>query len=173
MLRSRLLLLGLAVAFPALAGEAGYLTREVELKVAPSQSAGVVSRLAKHTKVEVLVEQRAWAQVKSGETTGWMLSFYVMKGEPAPSVSWGRRLSSAWSLGTERKVNTSATIGVRGLDEEELKSAQFNETELKRLEGLSLAAPEGERFAGQGSLVPQRLEYLPAPAAPDAPAFQQ
>lgn len=168
-----LLLMGLALSCPALAGESGYLTREVELKAAPSQSAGLVARLAKHTKVEVLVEQRAWAQVKSGETTGWMLSFYVMKGEPAPQVSWGRRLSSAWSFGTDRKVNTSATIGVRGLDEEDLKSAQFDEVELKRLEGLSLAPAEGERFAGQGSLVPQRLEYLPPPAAPAAAELQQ
>jgi hypothetical protein len=165
MSRLRLLLLGLALAFPALAGEAGYLTREVELKAAPSQSAGAVGKLAKHTKVEVLAEQRSWAQVKAGETTGWMLSFYVMKGEPAPPVSWGRRLSSAWSFGSDRKVNTSATIGVRGLDEEDLMSAQFDELELKRLEGLSLAPSEAERFAGQGGLRPQRVDYLATPPA--------
>ena len=55
-------------------------------------------------------------------------------------------------------------LGVRGLDEEQLKSAQFNEPELKRLEALGVARAEGEAFARRGQLQPQKVDYLAPPA---------
>lgn len=163
----RLLCLLAVVLAPAgaAAGEPGYLTREVELKAAPSHSAATLARLPKDSRVEVLLDQRAWAQVKAGSVSGWTLGFYVMKGEPAASAGLGKRLSEAWSLGTERSTATSATIGVRGLDEEDLKSAKFDEHELRRLEGLTMSPSEATRFAKQGGLVVQSLGYFPPPRA--------
>lgn len=153
----------LLASLQAAAGEAGYLTRDVELKAEPAQGAPVVGRLAKDTDVEVLAEQRAWAHVKSGATSGWMLAFYVMKGQRAAPTGLGKRLSEVWSLGTERSAATSSTIGVRGLDEEDLRSARFDEQALERLDAAALPADEATRFAKEGGLVPRRLDYFPAP----------
>src|SRR2546423_11044468 len=134
---SRLLALALFfVSFEILA-EPGYATRDVELKAEPAGAAKVVGTLQKGAKFEIVGEKGAWSQVSSGglsgQLSGWALSFYVMKGEPAAQVSMGTRLGEVWSLGTERRAETNATIGIRGLDEEQLKSAQFNAEELRRL----------------------------------------
>jgi hypothetical protein len=154
----------LLVCLPALGGEAGYTSREIELKAEPAGGARALATLPKGTKVEILGEHKAWSRVTAGSASGWTLSFYVMKGEPPAEVGMGRRLSEVWSLGTERRAGTNPTLGIRGLDEEELKAAQFNAEELKRLEALSLPRPEGEVFAKQGGLVPQPVQYFAAPS---------
>src|SRR5688572_18498852 len=115
----RLLYLLLCLPLAALGGEAGYMSREVELRVAPAGGSAVVGKVAKGEKLEILAEQRSWSQVRAGNQTGWALSFYVMKGEPAPERRVGRRLGELFSLGTERRAETTATIGIRGLDEEQ------------------------------------------------------
>jgi hypothetical protein len=153
----------LALPLSAVGAEAGYTSRELQLKAEPATGAAVLATLPKGAKVEILGERKAWSKVRSGPATGWALSFYVMRGEPAGEVGLGRRLSEAWSLGTERRAETSATIGVRGLDEEELRSAQFDAGELERLEALPPPKDDVERFAKQGGLVPQDVQYLAAP----------
>jgi hypothetical protein len=164
MLRRFAFLMLLALPLSALCAEAGYTSRELELKAEPAAGAQALATLPKGAKVEILAEQKAWSQVRSGAVSGWTLSFYVMKGEPAADVGLARKLSEAWSLGTERRAETTATIGVRGLDEEQLRSAQYDAEELKRLEALSLPAADAERFAKQGGLVRQAVQYFPAPA---------
>jgi hypothetical protein len=157
-----LLLLCLPLAAIA---EPGYATRDIELKAQPAGSAAAAGTIQKGAKFEIIGEKSPWSQVKAGNLTGWALSFYVMKGEPAAQTSMGQRLSEVWSLGTERRAETNATIGIRGLDEEQLKSAQFNAEELRRLEALSVPRPDGEAFAKQGRLVQQQVNYFPPPAA--------
>jgi hypothetical protein len=146
-------------------GETGYATREVELRAEPLAGAAVVGTLAKGAKFEIVGEQKAWAQVKSAERTGWTLLFYVMKGEPPQGASAGRTLSELWNLGTDRSQGQiTATIGVRGIDEEQLKAAHFNGEELKRLEALALPKETGDKFAAEGALAPRKVDYLPAGA---------
>jgi hypothetical protein len=164
---ARALLLAPAIA---LAGEAGYASRDVELRAEAAGGSAVVGKVAKGDKLEILAEQRAWSRVKAGSATGWTLSFYVMKGEPAPERRMGRRLGELFSLGTERRSETTATIGIRGLDEEQLKSAQYNEQELKRMEALSVPRAEGDAFAKRGQLAPLEVDYLAPPAAQSVPA---
>jgi hypothetical protein len=138
-------------------GEPGYATRDVELKAEPAGAAKIVGTLPKGAKFDIVGEKGAWSQVSSGSVTGWALSFYVMKGEPAAQVSMGTRLGEVWSLGTERRAETNATIGIRGLDEEQLKSAQFNAEELQRLESLTASKSDAEAFAKRGKLLPQNV----------------
>lgn len=161
-------LLALAVlsvsAFPAFGAEPGHASRDLELRAEPLSSAAVLGKIEKGGRFEILAEQKAWSQVRSGALTGWTLSFFVMRGEPAQPARMGRRLGELFSLGTERRAETTATIGIRGLDEEELKAAQFNEPELKRLEALGLPRSEGEAFAKRGQLEPQKVDYLSPPA---------
>jgi hypothetical protein len=154
----------LLAPWAALAAEPGYATRELELRAEPVSGAPVTGKVEKGGRFEIVGERKAWSQVKSGGLTGWALSFYVMKGEPAPEVRVGRRLSGLFSLGTERRAETTATIGIRGLDEEQLMAAQYNEQELKRLEAHGVPRKEGEAFAQRGQLVPQKVDYLAPPA---------
>lgn len=160
----RLLAFLLLAPGAALAAEPGYATRELELRAEPVSGAPVAGKVEKGGRFEILGERKAWSQVRAGSLTGWTLSFYVMKGEPAPEPRVGRRLSGLFSLGTERRAETTATIGIRGLDEEQLAAAQFNEQELNRLEAQRLPRSEGEAFAKRGQLVPQKVDYLAPPS---------
>lgn len=155
-----LVLAVLFLAWTSALADPGYATRDVELKAAPSGGAAAVGTLQKGSKFEIVAEKGAWSQVKSGGLSGWALSFYVMKGEPAANVSLGQRLGEVWTLGTDRRAETTATIGIRGLDEEQLRAAQFNAEELKRFEALSVPRPEGDSFAKKGELQPQKVDYL-------------
>jgi len=156
----RALLLAVALLPGAALAEPGYATRELELRAEPVAGAPVTGKVEKGARFEITGQQKAWSQVVFGATTGWTLSFYVMKGAPAGEASLGQRLSEVVSLGSERRSETTATLGVRGLDEEQLKSAQFNEPELKRLEALRVPKAEGESFARRAQLAPQKVDYL-------------
>ncbi|HZV61079.1 MAG TPA: hypothetical protein VFF75_01555, partial [Methylophilaceae bacterium] len=57
-----------------------------------------------------------------------------------------------------------ATTGVRGLNEEDLKSAKFDEAQVKTLEGYTQSPQQSQKFAATRSLKAAKLEYLPAPA---------
>ena len=160
-----ILLLALVLIVPlARAAAPGYATRDLELRAEPAAGAAVVGTLAKGAKFEIAGEKGAWSNVVAGGLKGWTLSFYVMPGEPPAQVSLGTRLGEVWSLGTERRAETTAMIGVRGLDEEQLKSAQFNGPELQRLEALAESRAAGDAFAQRGHLMPQAVPYLPEPA---------
>lgn len=146
-------------------GENGYATRELELRSDPVAGASVVGTLAKGQKFEIVGEQKAWVQVKAGERSGWTLLFYVMKGDPPQGVSAGRTVSELWTLGTDRdKGQLTSTIGVRGIDEEQLRAAHFDAEELRRLEALGLPKEAGDAFAKQGALTARPVNYLPEPA---------
>jgi hypothetical protein len=54
-----------------------------------------------------------------------------------------------------------ATTGIRGLTEEELKKAKFNESELKKVESFTATQKEVRKFAAEGKLVEQKVKYLP------------
>jgi predicted Zn-dependent protease len=72
--------------------------------------------------------------------------------------------------GTGRVV---ATTGIRGLGEEDLRSAKFSETEIARAESFATTREEARQFAAQGKLAPRRVNELArrASGAPDFDAF--
>ena len=157
--------IALALLPLAARGESGYATRDLELRAEPAAGAAVVATLPRGEKFEIVGGEKAWVQVKSGDRTGWTLLFFVMKGDPPQGVSAGRTMSELWTLGTDRdKGQITSTIGVRGIDEEQLKSAHFDAEELKRLESFGLPKEEGDAFAKQGALSPRQVNYLAEPA---------
>jgi hypothetical protein len=55
-----------------------------------------------------------------------------------------------------------STTGVRGLSEQELKAAKFNESEIKTMESYTQSANDGRNFASAGKLKPIALANLKA-----------
>lgn len=62
--------------------------------------------------------------------------------------------------GTGRIV---ATTGIRGLNEGELKSAQYDAAELNLVESYTASSADAQDFANQGKLAARKMDYLPAP----------
>jgi hypothetical protein len=149
----------------ALGAETGYSTRDLELRAEPRSDSGAVGTLSKGGRYELVRQHQAWSQVSAGGRQGWVLSVFLMAGDPPQERSVGRTLSDLMSFGTERgKGQMTATIGVRGLDEEELKAARANPEELRKLESYSVPAEAGEGFAAQGQLARRSLAYPQPPA---------
>ena len=164
-MRSFALALLVLLPLAAWGGETGYATREVELRAEPVAGSSVVATLAKGEKFEITGGEKAWVQVKAGSRSGWTLLFYVMKSEPPQGASTGRTMSELWNLGTDRdKGQITSTIGVRGIDEEQLRAAHFDAEQLRRLESFGLAKEAGDAFAKEGALAARQVNYLAEPA---------
>jgi hypothetical protein len=155
------LLAGALLAAGAWAGQAGTTLKADELKAAPFRDAKTVGRLASGDKLDILKQQGGWYQVKSAKGAGWVRMLSVRRGEARK----GGELAGLAGLASGRAGTGKvvATTGVRGLNEEDLKSAKFDEAEVKRMEANTVSKDEARKFAAQAQLKSVKLDYLPKP----------
>lgn len=159
-----LALAGLLAALPAAAAETGTLLKPDQLKAEPFRDAKAVSTLARGESVEILQRRGGWFRVKSARGRGWVRMLSVRRGE-AGRTSAADEVSGLLGLASGRagtgKVVT--TTGIRGLNEEQLRAAQYNESELELADSYAVGLAEARRFAALGKLAAHPIDYLPAP----------
>lgn len=144
-----------------LAAESGTALKNDTLRKEPYADATSTGSLKRNDKVEILAKKGAWLQVKTRQSTGWVRLLSVKRGSTGTSSEAAGVLGLATGrAGTGQVVSTT---GVRGLSEEELKSAKFNEEEIKQLEANTISAEDGRKFADAGGLKVRKLAYLPKP----------
>ncbi|BAN36143.1 SH3 type 3 domain protein [Sulfuricella denitrificans skB26] len=166
-----ILLAAVLLAAPiAHAGESGTAVKADELKAEPFRDAKTVGKLTAGDKVEILKKDGGWFQVKSARGNGWVRMLSIRRGV-ARKTSTSSEISGLAGLasgraGTGRVV---ATTGIRGLNEEELKAAKYNEAELKLAESSLTSRAEAKKFASKGKLTARKLDYLPDPAEGEQP----
>lgn len=151
------LCLGL-MALPAWATP-GTMIKDEELKSSPSASAPKLASVAKGSSVEILARQGGWTQVRSNGRTGWVRILSV-RGE----VSTGSA-ADLGALTAKRDNQVVAVAGLRGLNEEELKTAKFNAQELQVLDRYRADEADATDFARAANLVRRQVPYLPEPKA--------
>ena len=110
------------------------IARDSKLHAEPSASAAVVGQLRQGASAEVTGKQGAFVQVTSAEGTGWVFSFNVSYAGGAPAAA----------APTPQRRGTTATIGIRGLDKEDLKNATFDAKQLDALDGFAAGAGAAE-----------------------------
>ena len=146
----------------AQAGESGAAVKADELKAEPFRDAKTVGKLATGDKVDILKKDGGWLQVNSAKGSGWVRMLSIRRGEARKSSAGGEVAGLAGlasgRAGTGRVV---ATTGIRGLNEEELKAAKFNETEVKLAESYITSRTDAQKFAAKGKLKTQKMDYLP------------
>lgn len=160
--------LAFLLLWPALvAAEPGRITKAVPLRQEPSAQAPALRTLASDTQIEILKAERWWMQVRAGDAEGWVPVFYVQGGALQAKASAGSEAAGVVGLVTGRQGSGQVTsvIGVRGLNEEDLKGAHFSPGELQSLESYAAGRDEAERYAGEVPLEVQRLDYIQAPVA--------
>jgi uncharacterized protein YgiM (DUF1202 family) len=166
-----LLLTALLLAAPiAHAGESGAAVKTDELKAEPFRDAKTVGKLTAGDPVEILKKDGGWFQIKSARGSGWVRMLSVRRGAARKASAGGEvaglaKLASG-RAGTGRVV---ATTGIRGLNEEELKAAKYDEAELKRAESSLTSRADAQKFAAKGKLSARKLDYLPEPAPGEQP----
>lgn len=161
-IRAGIVALALLAMHPAVAAETGTALKADAIRAEPFRDAKTVAMLAAGDKVEILKKDGGWLQVKSGKNSGWVRMLSIRKGAARKDSGDAAGLLGLASgrAGTGKVV---ATTGIRGLSEEELKSAQFNASELKLAESYATGQPEAQKFAAQGKLKARKFDYLPAP----------
>ncbi len=157
----------LAGAAAMAAAEPVTVERDSVVRTEPRADAAVVTNLARGATGEAVARQGAWVQVKSGTMTGWLYSFNVRFGAAA-----GEGAGGGSALGRlfcpRQKVHVTATLGIRGLDEEDLKQARFDGGQMQALDGFAADRDQAQAHAGGAGLSAARVDYLTEPAAADA-----
>ncbi len=141
--------------------EAGVISKADDMREEPFRDAKAVKKLAVGEKLAIVARQGGWYKVKAGKATGWVHMLSVRKGDAkkAGGSDSGLLALASGRAGTGKVV---ATTGVRGLNEEELKAATFNEAELQRAEANASSKADAATFARQGKLAARPFDYLPA-----------
>ena len=144
----------------ALAAETGTALKSDSLRKEPYADAKVAGSFQRGESIQILKKQGAWLQVKTKKSTGWVRLLSVKRGAATTgNQAAGVLAAASGRAGTGQVVSTT---GIRGLSEEELKAAKFNETEIKTLEGYTLTADQGRQFANAGKLKPIAFSNLKA-----------
>lgn len=159
------LMLAALLALPgiALAGEAGTVLKDDTLRKEPYADAASVASIKRGQSVDILTRKGAWLQIKSARSTGWVRLLSVRRGAAGSSNEAAGVLGLASGrTGTGHVVSTT---GVRGLNEEDLKTAKFNAQEIEQMESYGISAKEGQSFAQAGGLKTRTLKYLPKPGS--------
>lgn len=142
------------------AGESGVMLKADVMRAEPYGDAKTVTKLKKGDKVDILQKEGGWYEVKKKKKQGWVRMLSLRKGEARKGSDDAAGLLSVASgrAGTGQVV---ATTGIRGLNEEELKAARFNEDEIKLAESYGASKEQAQSFAAQGGLTSRRFDYLP------------
>jgi uncharacterized protein YraI len=149
-------------ATEAQAGEAAYTVRATDLKAKPFSDAATLSTLPERSRVEVLARQASWMQVKTNGSTGWvkMLSLRL-RSDGTSRKAGDTGLGALFNVAETGKSGSTVTTGVRGLSEENLKTAQPNPRALEAMRQNAASKDGSIGFARAGKLEKQGMEYLP------------
>ncbi len=152
-------LLGLAFSLTA-AAESAVTAKATELKREPFSDAATLATLPAQSSVEILKRQGGWTQVKTATAAaGWvrMLSLRLGSGTATKGDSG---IGALFNVARSGSSGNTVTTGVRGLSEEDLRTARPNPQELKRMQQFSVSAAEAQKFASAARLQTQPVEYI-------------
>lgn len=138
----------------------GTMLKDDELHAEARAGSALLGRVGKGASVKVLNRQGGWTQVVHAGKTGWVRILSLrMTVESGANVLGG----FAQIGGARRDPNrVVAVAGVRGLNEEELRSARFDAGELARLHQFASNRADAEQFARSAGLKPLDLAYIKA-----------
>ena len=145
---------------PALhAQETMSTNRATELRANPDDAAASLQAVPAQTTVQVLERRGAWTRVKTDSQSGWLRLMHlrgsVTVGEAPQQTKSGGFLSGlnrALGGGQGSQRAQSATLGIRGLSPEELKSASPNPQALAQTRAFAASKSEAEQHAKAASL---------------------
>ena len=154
----KLFLLLICTPLLAFAGDAGTALKADSVRAEPFADAKTTGSLNKGDSVDILTKKGAWLQIKSKKSAGWVRLLSVKRGGASSGNALGGAIDVASGrAGTGKVVSTT---GIRGLSAEELKSAKFNEEEMKKMESYTTSASDGMKFASAGGLNKSSLAYF-------------
>ena len=141
----------------ASAQEQAVLERDAALLSEPRNGAPVVAQLKQGASGEVIARKGAWVNLRTASGSGWLFSFNVRfqaAGTPAGAAKPSVAAPPA------RRGPITATIGIRGLDEEDMRQARFDPAQMRLLDQYAASRQDSEQAARASGLAPARVEYF-------------
>jgi hypothetical protein len=143
-----------------MAGEAGVALKRADIKAEPFRDAKTIGSLARGERVDIVARDGGWYRIKFARLSGWVRMLSVRRGAPRKLGNEAEEWIGVASgrAGTGRVVSTT---GIRGLTADDLKKATYSDNDLKKVDGLVVAAEQAQKFAAEGKLAARRVDYLP------------
>ena len=152
----------LALLTPAWAEDPGVAIKSDDIKEEPFKDAATVGSIKKGESVTILSKKGGWMEIEAAQGAGWVRVLSVRKGGSGGGAASEIAGVAGVATGRSGTGHVVSTTGVRGLGEEDLKSAKFNEEEVKKAESAAISADEAKKFGEQGGLLMRQVSWLPA-----------
>lgn len=178
MKKTFLLISMLSLVLLSAQAEDGVIIRTSIVYLKADSGSQKLGNLPAGSTVNVFSRDGGWKEVFSEKQNlvGWVRSYQVREGlvkteiqdKPEDSrgflsglVALSRRATGFFGGGDDNSGSgRTATIGVRGLSEEEIKASKPDLQELKKLQGFSSNKARMRSFATAGGLSPQKVTHI-------------
>ena len=165
-------------AMPLLASQQGVVVREARVYIEPSASAEQAGIIEAGKQVAIFERKGGWKEIYSEQLdlVGWVRSYQVREGDYAPPVdaaaesdsrgflsglaAFSRKASRFFGAGDSAAGSGTATIGVRGLSEAEIRQARPDPREFARMQGFASDAARLAEFRQQGRLSANEVAHI-------------
>ncbi len=175
-----LIVLVCAAYLPAHAAEEGVIVRLSKVYPQANSRDKAVGQVSAGSTVKIFSRKGGWKKIfyKKQNLTGWVLGYQVRTGLNVSEVkteaktddrgflaslaSFSRKASGFFGGGNTSSGGSSrtATIGVRGLSEEEIKGAKPDLIELEKMRGFGSDKSRMAVFARSGKLSSYKIKHL-------------
>jgi hypothetical protein len=144
------------------AGTEGETSRATDLKAAPQLDGQRIRALAASTGLLIFERQGGWYRVSVGNDHGWVRMLHVTRTAGSGIASAGSELATVAVIATGREGmgNVAATTGIRGLNEEALKTAEPDMARLQELDSHGVSRTEAAQVAVREGLTSRTIAYL-------------
>ncbi len=163
----------------AQANQQGVIVRQATVYADASSAAQAVGIIKAGVRVSVFGRKGGWNEIYSEKKalTGWVRGYQVREGDYAAQAvntqeeedsrgflaglaSFSRKASGFFSQDSGATSSGTATIGVRGLSEDEIKSAKADFSELKKMKKFASNRKRMSRFRTDGSLKSSKVPHI-------------
>lgn len=156
-----LVLIIIPLASYAAALMTGVVFIDLNLLDSPSHEGKTITTLAADSAVTVEQRQGSWTKVTAAEHTGWVPTLTIrIKAVTSREDFKAAAVEVSDKIEDETNTQVVATMGIRGLDEEELKQAKFNKKQLALLESYYANKKQLTAFSQAGELKPKYIVYI-------------
>jgi hypothetical protein len=138
--------------------EPGSATKNDNLRAKPFIDGKIVAPLKKGAVLDIQKREGSWYFVKAGAKTGYVPMLSVHRTQPAAAVTKGSLSSTA--SGRSATGGVVSTTGVRGISEENLKSAAFSDSAIAAAEKYRVSLADADSFARAGGLKARSVPSL-------------
>ena len=174
----RILIPLLLLFVPVQADQQGVIVRQAPVYADANSASKRIGRLSAGTAVTLLDRDGGWRKVDSSQAglNGWVRIYQVRAGSYDAQVvtteaedsrgflsglaAWSRKASGFFTQDSKATSAGTATIGVRGLSETEIVSAEADYSELEKLKKYASKPPRTRRFAAKGGLAASKIAYI-------------